>query len=364
MPVKNLEIKYLEIKINVVIYLPVGGTKDGRPKLKGFLMTDTVRSAGQVDGEPARSNAGSLDSRGLLQQPLVLLLIVGGFLAVSTIIAKAAPSFGWHPLVLLQWSILGGAAALFAATRVSTGKARPHLGQVNEVARRKLLTYLVFSGLLFIAPNMIAVVAASKVGAGFVSLSYAFPLVLTYALAVVLRLERFRFLMGTGVLFGLFGGVLLALSGAELSVEASWWAVFALFIPVFLATGNIYRTLHWPKGAKPVDLALGMMATGFVALAIFTAALGLPLAPADWTWQATGLAVAQMAIFALQYGLYFRLQQTAGPVYLSQIGSVAAVIGLGLGFAVFGEIPNLAKLAAVAAVGIGIVLVTVGRKST
>ncbi|MDN3718988.1 EamA family transporter [Roseibium salinum] len=136
---------------------------------------------------------------------------------------------------------------------------------------------------------------------------------------------------------------------------------FALSIPVFLATGNIYRTLKWPKGATPVDLALGMMATGFLALAIFTAAIGIPVVPSGWSPEAVGLLAAQMAIFALQYGLYFRLQQTAGPVYLSQIGSVAAVIGLGLGFLVFGEIPNAAKLAAVASVGAGIVLVTLGR---
>ncbi|MCX2723078.1 DMT family transporter [Roseibium salinum] len=297
----------------------------------------------------------------MFEQPLVLLLVVGGFLAVSTVIAKAAPAIGWHPLALLQWSVLGGAIGLFALTRLWGRKGEQVAKPAAAGDRKRFAIYLIFSGLLFIAPNMIAVVAASKVGAGFVSLSYAFPLVLTYAIAVILRLERFQLLRGTGVLFGLVGGVLLAVSGSKLSVEASWWSIFALSIPVFLATGNIYRTLKWPKGATPVDLALGMMATGFLALAIFTAAIGIPVVPSGWSPEAVGLLAAQMAIFALQYGLYFRLQQTAGPVYLSQIGSVAAVIGLGLGFLVFGEIPNAAKLAAVASVGAGIVLVTLGR---
>ena len=201
----------------------------------------------------------------------------------------------------------------------------------------------------------------AKVGAGFVSLSYAFPLVLTYAFAVLIGLERLQVLRAVGVLFGLAGGLLLALSGTQLSAEASLWSVFALSIPVFLAVGNIYRTLKWPEGARPVDLALGMMGTGFVALAVFTTAFGIPVVPVSWTTGGTALLAGQVAIFALQYGLYFRLQQTAGPVYLSQIGSVAAVIGLGLGFVVFGEVPNLAKLAAVAAVGLGIVFVTLGK---
>ncbi|MES0879121.1 DMT family transporter [Roseibium sp. SCP14] len=296
------------------------------------------------------------------EKPFVLLLVVGSFLAVSTVLAKSAPDFGWHPLALLQWSILGGAVTLFMVTRLVARADGQQEGSTGTSVRRQLIAYLAISGVLFIAPNMIAVVAAPKVGAGFVSLSFAFPLVLTYAIAVFLRLEHLQFLMGAGVLFGLAGGVLLAMSGANLSADASLWSVFALSIPVFLASGNIYRTLKWPEGAKPVDLALGMMATGFLALAAFTAVWGVPVVPESWTLEASVLLLSQTAIFALQYGLYFRLQQTAGPVYLSQIGSVAAVVGLGLGYLVFGEVPNAAKAAAVVFVGIGIILVSLGRR--
>ncbi|WP_460086697.1 DMT family transporter [Roseibium sp. LAB1] len=325
-------------------------------------MVDTTRSGGSA-GAASLQRQASLSGSGRgspLDQPLVLLMIVGGFLAVSTVIAKAAPMVGWHPLALLQWSILGGAAGLFAITRIAAGASMAGVGGTS-VSRGQFAFYLLVSGLLFIAPNMIAVVAAPKVGAGFVSLSFAFPLVLTYAFAVLLRLEKFQILRGAGVFFGLAGGVLLAASGRQLSVDASWWAMFALSIPVFLASGNIYRTVKWPSGARPVDLALGMMLVGFLALGLFTAIAGVPVTPAVWTPEAAGLLAAQIAIFAFQYGLYFRLQHTAGPVYLSQIGSVAAVIGLGLGYLAFGEVPNAAKLAAVAAVGAGIVLVSKGR---
>ncbi|MCK7614758.1 DMT family transporter [Roseibium sediminicola] len=326
-------------------------------------MVDTVRSGANTDGVGLASRRAIFagGSAELFQKPPVLLLVVGSFLAVSTVIAKAAPLAGWHPLALLQWAIFGGAIGLFAINRAFAGSRRVDTAQ-GGAGRGRLIGYLVMSGLLFIAPNMIAVMAAPEVGAGFVSLSFAFPLVLTYAFAVLLRIERFQLLRVTGVLFGLTGGLLLAVSGADLSVEASWWSLVALLIPVFLATGNIFRTYYWPEGAKPVDLALGMMATGFLALAAFNAAMGISMVPQSWTPMATGLIAAQIAIFAVQYGLYFRLQQTAGPVYLSQIGSVAAVVGLGLGYAVFGEVPNAAKLAAVASVGAGIVLVSLGRR--
>ncbi|WP_420332027.1 DMT family transporter [Roseibium sp.] len=298
----------------------------------------------------------------LLERPLVLLLIIGTLLAVSTVFAKAAPGFGWHPVGLLQWSVLGGAAALFAATRLAGLKTGRNANGTAAPDRRQLFVYVLITGVLFILPNMIAVTAAPKVGAGFVALCYAFPLVLTYAFAVVLRLQRFQVLMVGGVLFGVAGGVLLAISGKTLSADASFWSVLALSIPVFLAAGNIYRSLKWPDGAKPVDLALGMMAVGFLALVVFTTLWNIPTVPSDWTGEAVMLLVAQIAIFGLQYGLYFRLQKTAGPVYLSQIGSVAAVVGLALGFLVFNEVPNAAKLAAVLFVGVGIVLVTLGQR--
>lgn len=360
---KNLEDKYLEIKINVATSCSGSRLAASERSRRDIQMTKVLSSEPISAGPKAETNErpqGRIQIKSP-EQPLVLLLIVGSFLAVSTIIAKAAPEFGWHPLALLQWSILGGAIGLFALTRLFAGSRSGPERARSGAGLAQLAFYLLVSGVLFIIPNMIAVVAAPKVGAGFVSLSFAFPLVLTYAFAVVLRIEHFQKLRATGVLFGLAGGVLLAVSGRDLNVEASFWSLFALTIPVFLATGNIYRTLKWPAGAKPVDLALGMMAVGFVALAVFNLFFGVPFAPGSWNENAGALLAAQAAIFSLQYGLYFRLQQTAGPVYLSQIGSVAAVVGLSLGFFVFGEIPNAAKLAAVAAVGAGIVLVTRGR---
>ncbi|MDN3718987.1 hypothetical protein QW131_06615 [Roseibium salinum] len=76
----------------------------------------------------------------MFEQPLVLLLVVGGFLAVSTVIAKAAPAIGWHPLALLQWSVLGGAIGLFALTRLwggarvsrSRSLRRPAIGSASR----------------------------------------------------------------------------------------------------------------------------------------------------------------------------------------------------------------------------------------
>ena len=140
---------------------------------------------------------------GILEQPLFLLLLIGSLLAVSTICAKAAPGIGWHPVALLQWSVLrrgGQSVCLHAPFLRGTLTSR---SVAERPGRGKLLRYVVVTGLLFITPNMIAVAAAPKVGAGFVSLCYAFPLVLTYAFAMLLRMESFQILRASGVLLGL-----------------------------------------------------------------------------------------------------------------------------------------------------------------
>ncbi|QDG77949.1 DMT family transporter [Labrenzia sp. PHM005] len=321
-------------------------------------MSETAKTTveGALSAAPHR---GSLLTR-LYDQPLFLLLIVGSFLALSMIFAKSGPIVGWHPLGLLQWSIIGGAGLLYFVTKL-LGAESGRESRRERSAKIRLLTYISITGLLFIAPNMIAVMAAPKVGASFVSLTFAFPLVLTYAFAVLIGLERFKMLRSIGVLAGVVGGVLLAGGGAGVSAEASFWSVVTLAIPVFLAAGNIYRTLKWPDGATAIELALGMMVTAFLALAVFNAAMGIPVIPVDWTSAAASLLIANIGAFAVQYGLYFRLQQVAGPVYLSQIGSVAAVAGLGLGYLVFSEIPNAAKIGAIAAVALGIVFVALGK---
>ena len=51
--------------------------------------------------------------------------------------------------------------------------------------------------------------------------------------------------------------------------------------------------------------------------------------------------------FVTQYAAFFRLQQIAGPVYLSQIGSVAAVVGSPVAVFAFSEhLPDGFALAA------------------
>ncbi len=289
---------------------------------------------------------------------MVLLLVVGCLLASAAIFAKAAPLFGWPPLALLQWSMLGG-AVLQGATN---GAFRDHSLRTVPV-----LAYSAGSGVLYAVPNALGFGAAQHVGAGFVALCFAFPLVVTYGLALAFRLERVQTLRLAGVISGVIGAALLALSRGVLgdvggfggsAEQISVWAIAALSAPVILAVGNIYRTRFWPEGATPSHLSTAMMGFGFLCMVGINLAFGQSMWPTVLAFDAFILLISQMFIFAITYDLFFRLQKLAGPVYLSQIGSVAAVVGVALAFVIFGEVPGVAQLVAALFVAAGVWLVS------
>ncbi|WP_417667173.1 DMT family transporter [Roseibium sp.] len=300
-----------------------------------------------------------------LAEAVGLLLLVGTLLAGSTVVAKLAPAAGWSPLPLLQWSLLSAAllqAVIVGVRDLASRKAPfPAAGRKRNLLQRfpGIAVYMLVSGILFAIPNALAFSAVLHVGAGFVALCFAFPLVFTYALAVFFKLEAFHALKFAGVLLGVTGGVAMVLGGLVTSPESLPWAVAALAMPVIIAAGNIYRSLFWPKGVRPAVLSSGMMAFGFLTLVPATLVIGEggPIWD-DMTGAMVGLLALQSGLFTLLYALYFRLQKLAGPVFLSQIGSVAAVVGLGLAYVMFAEVPDAGKIAAVGLVAAGISLVT------
>jgi drug/metabolite transporter (DMT)-like permease len=80
-----------------------------------------------------------------------------------------------------------------------------------------------------------------------------------------------------------------------------------------------------------------------------------PLACVPW------LVAAQMTAATVMYLTFFRLQAVGGPTYLSQIGYVAAVVGVGIGVAFLGERYPPMVWAGIAVVASGIGLSTLAQ---
>jgi drug/metabolite transporter (DMT)-like permease len=277
-------------------------------------------------------------------------------LGVTAVIAKGAALAGWPPLALLAWSNLG-AGILQLVLALAKGR-RPGLSG-------PVLRFHLCSGLLFVLPNALAFAAAQHVGAGIVALCFAFPLILTYGLALLVGLETLQKARLFGVLLGLGGALAIAFGGSQggTGFAISPWLLAALAAPVIIAVGNLYRSLNWPAGAEALELSPGMLLVGGFSLLSALVALGQPLAPLAWDAVTLALLAGQTAVFTLLYLLYFVLQKIAGPVYLSQIGSVGALVGLTLAALLLGEAITPAILLAGLLVGAGIVAVNRGARA-
>jgi drug/metabolite transporter (DMT)-like permease len=281
--------------------------------------------------------------------PFLCLLAVGSLLGLTANLVKIAVGAGWPALAFLFWAALAAGCALFvlAAAR----------GETPGV-RRPDIAYYFFCGLLSIAaPNALGFGAVAHVGASFVALCLALPPLLTYGLALALGMERLRVARAAGVLFGLAGAAVLGAAKTQGPLDNALWALGALASPIFIACGNIYRTLRWPAGATALSLAPGMLISGALLTIPCLVIMGAPFRPPTFDVVAIGLLGAQVAIFTLTYALYFVLQKLAGPVYLSQIGSVAAVTGATIAVIALGEPAGIALLASAALILVGVVLV-------
>lgn len=282
---------------------------------------------------------------------LSLLLTIGALMGLTSILVKLAGNIGWPAMAYLFWSLLGGGLLLLLFTWIR--------GERPGTSPR-LLGYYLASGLLSIAvPNGLLFSSIGHVGAGFASMCLAFPPLITYLLALALRMEGLSRIRLLGICIGLAGSLLLALGKLNAGDSPLLWVLAALCVPVFLALGNIYRARYWPQGASPLSLAPGMLLGGallLVPLGLF----GVDLAPRLENSTAVGLLALQMLLFAAVYALFFVLQNLAGTVFLSQIGSVAAITGAAIAIGLLGEQGSLSMLLAALCI-VGSVLLVAWR---
>jgi drug/metabolite transporter (DMT)-like permease len=294
--------------------------------------------------------------------PFALLLATGTLLGISTNLAKVAAGTGLDPLAFLTWSVAGAAVVLLSVSAI-----RGRIPQINV----RTVEYLVIAGLVSVAaPNLLFFAAVPRIGAGFVALAIAFPPLFTYLGALFLGLERFQIRRAIGVAFALAGAVLLAVFKLSDPEVDPFWVMAALLGSVLLAVGNLYRTARWPPGAAPDALAPGMLAMSALMLfalavllnTVFGGVRGFSLAvPLNRPAPAL-LILAQIATFSVQYLLFFILQKRGGPVYLSLLGSVGAVVGVPVAVLLLGETVPRGLAAGGVLIALGIGLLTFGAR--
>jgi drug/metabolite transporter (DMT)-like permease len=264
--------------------------------------------------------AANVDVRGQLQQPAVLLLITGTLIGLNFPLAKLAGEAGVSPLI---WALLIslGVTLVLLPLLIATGEL---VLPSKPVSRYTLISATVS----FIIPNLLLFTVIPHAGAGYTGLMFALSPVFTLILATLFQLKTPGRLGLLGIAIGLLGAAMVSLTrGASPTGPGVGWLLAALAIPIILAIGNVYRTLDWPAEAPPNLLAFwghAFSSSFFTVLLLLTRG-SLPvneLAPA------AGAALAQVMVASMTFPALFQLQRKGGPVLLSQIGYVAAAVGL------------------------------------
>lgn len=293
-------------------------------------------------------------------EPLILLFTAGGFIGLIFPLAKLAGQIGMSPLTYTGLSAAGAAVVLHVVA---------HLGGRPPPVKRQEIGYALIAGqLTFAIPFGTLAAVIPQAGSGVPAILQSLAPLLTLAIVYVLGAERPSLWRSVGLGMG-FCGVLLILfargAGADATGAKLAWYVAALVTPLALAGGNVYRSLAWPEGSRPVALArltLLAAAWGLLTLAGLFELTGLggpALAGlADGWW----LILVQSFVTGIGYALFFRLQQVGGPVYLSQISYVNTGVGVIFAVLAFRESLPVAAWLAIPLIFAGIALVTLTSK--
>jgi drug/metabolite transporter (DMT)-like permease len=290
-----------------------------------------------------------------VKQPLLLLLGTGIALGLNFPLGKLASSLGIPPALWGAYICLAAGLALGVVTAAS---------QTRSQMPQDLWRFSVISGLIsFVVPNLLTYTVIPKIGSGLTGMMFALSPMVTALLSFVLgvRPPNRRGFIGIGL--GLAGAAIIIL-GKERNATGgiSGWLILGLAIPLFLGMGNVYRTRAWPAGASPMMLAsLTNLAAVPFLLVIELAMNGrIDITPLI---HAPVLLSAQLLSSSVMFLMFFRLQQIGGPTYLSQIGYVAAAVGLGVGVGYFGEVYPPAVWLGALIVAAGIAVSTLAQRS-
>jgi drug/metabolite transporter (DMT)-like permease len=265
-----------------------------------------------------------------MNRPLFLLIGTGAALGLNFPIGKLAMAAGVTPALWAAVISLGAGLAMLLAANLTEVK-RPHAKSTFQFA--------IISGFLsYVVPNFLTYSVIPKIGSGLAAIMFALSPVVTALLSLLLRVRPPTALGIMGIVLGFAGALIIIFSKpGNFDGGGKIWILVALFIPVFLGAGNVYRTLAWPEGASPRQLAAhtNLAAVPFLVLAVIVQTGTVDLAPLA---RIPGLVALQLAVSTIMFLMLFRLQQIGGPTYLSQLGYVAAAVGVVIGVFYFGEI--------------------------
>jgi len=288
-----------------------------------------------------------------MNRPLFLLLATGAALGLNFPLGKLAMAAGITPALWAAVISLGAGLAMLFIVTVTEWK--------NPSRTSTTYFAIVSCFLSYVVPNALTYAVIPKIGSGLAAIMFALSPVVTALFSLLLRVRPPNLISIFGIVVGLAGaGIIIFSRNTDFSGGAAEWLLLALLIPLFLGAGNVYRTMAWPFGASPRKLAAhtNLAAVPFFALLVYIQTGTIDVMPLA---AIPGLVAMQLVVSTIMFLMFFRLQQVGGPTYLSQIGYVAAAVGVAVGVLYFGETYPRSVWVGAGIIAAGIAFSTLGQ---
>lgn len=289
--------------------------------------------------------------------PWIILAITGTAWGLTFSLTKLATDTGAAIIGIAFWQTLLSGIMLMVYAYARNG----HIG--IKIRHLPLIAIVSLTGVL--VPGLIFYEATRHVQPGILAIADTLVPMLTFALALIIGLEKSSLRRLAGLFAGITGILLLVVPENSLPDRAATlWVIFSCFGAACYAFENLIIDAFKPDDLGPIRLSVGMNI--FAAFILFPLALATDsffvpqFPPGVLEWSLLSIAL----ISAIGYSSFVFLIVTTGPVFASQVGFMVTVTGVLWGIVIFQDEYSGTVWLALVIMMAGLALVTPRKDNT
>lgn len=280
----------------------------------------------------------------------LFLLAAGAAWGGSISLTKIAADSGYHSITLLFWQLCISIVFLLGwlfYNRITLPLTPGHL------------VFYVLAGMLGSAvPDSLAYFIAPNLPAGVISIVYALVPMMTFALAVLFRSEKFELIRFAGVLLGFIAILLLvAPEFGERPAGSVFWILLLVLAGFCYAAESVFATFYMPQKDHPLTILTGMSIAALVVVTSLMFARDIPFTVQKLLGKSEWALIVSSFIHVAAYAGYLHLLRHTGAIFASQIAYIVTLTGVFWGMLVFTESHSLWTWASLAVAIAGLALV-------
>jgi len=289
--------------------------------------------------------------------PTVMLFIAGAAYGGITSANKLAMSAEFPFVAYTFWVAL--ISGFVAGAMAILKRDIPKL----TLAHIRQYTFLAVASLIL--PVMVLASVADKIQASILTLILALVPGLTYALAFLFKIEKFRMLSSMGIMLGAIGVLVVIIPEGNLPAPKSWmYVMIALVAALAAAASNVGAKLLRPPESGSLSLVSGILLTAALGLLPVMFLTDGMVSINDYGTTAIWGILWAAGIHVVTFYCFLEVIRQVGAVFFAQFNYIVTISGVIWAMIVFGESVSLWTWGALVIMLGSVALVNIGVSRT